>query len=135
MYVKSPSGFGFLKVDAWHTRVCLFHKAIGHACTQVVGGVAIGMNRYLAQSAERAQVVESAYVVVMLVGDENSVYPFKSRSSKHLLAKVGAAIYQDDGIISVDKCRGAQAVVARVGGRTYGACASYFGYSRRCAAA
>ena len=49
------------------TRIQVFGKAIRDACTQAIGRIPFGIHGDIAELAIRTQIVQTAYVVVMLV--------------------------------------------------------------------
>ena len=130
-YVEGGAGVNLGQPDAGDARIGVLDEAVGHTCPQVVGGVVLGVDGYLAEAAEGAQVVQPSHVVVVFVGDEHAVYGAKPVAPQHLFAEVGSAVYQDVlALVREDQCGGAQAVVARVGRGAHRTGAAHFGDTR-----
>jgi hypothetical protein len=55
--------------------------------------------------------------------------------AQHLIAEVGARVYDETLALDLDHCRGAQTSVAPIRGATYLAFAAYYGHALRCSSA
>ena len=56
-----------MQVDARRPRVRIFPKTIRHVFAQMAGAHSFGIHIHLAKVLERAQIIQSAHVVVVLV--------------------------------------------------------------------
>ena len=123
------------EVDGWYARVALVvrRKAVGYTFREVVGAELFGIDVYVSKDAVGAQVVKSSDVIVVFVSDEDCVKRFKF-DVQHLLAKVGAAVYEQARSVCLDEGRGAQSLVFVVGGGADIAGAAYLWHSARCSA-
>ena len=98
------------------------------------GCVSIRIDRYLRKTAKRTQIVQSAHMIVMLVGYQYAVYPLVNGSAQHLRPEVGAAVYQYRRVVRMQQSRRAQAVIPQIGRGADRARATYFRHSGRCSA-
>ena len=133
-HVERPARFHFLQINARYTRIFLIHKAIRHPRPQMGGRVGIRIDGYFRKTAERAQIVQSAHMVVMLVGYQHAVYPLVHGSAQHLCPEIGTAVYQYHRIVRMQQGGCTQTAVPRVGRCADGACAANFRHSGRCSA-
>ena len=116
--------------------IFVFHETIWYAPLDVVGAIAVGIDLHGIGPAEGPQVVDAAHVVVVLVREEHGIGAHGTGQAQHLLAEVGAAVDEDSAAAGdFNQCRGAQALVARVGAGAYGAVAADDGNAATCAAA
>src|SRR3712207_1140918 len=111
----------------------MIDETIGHTQGKGPRNTILRKNGNRAEATERAQIVQSAYMVVMLVGDKHGVYLFE-RHAKRLCPEVGAAIDEDAGIFRLHKSGSTQPPVSGVVRSTDSASTADLGYACRCSA-
>ena len=81
-----------LEVKRRHAGIRVFGEAVGEIVANVLHGTGVGVDVEVAESVTiRAQVVQSAHVVIMLMGQQHAVYLLE-RDRKQLHAYVRTAI-------------------------------------------
>ena len=123
-----------VEVQHGHTGIQHFAEEVGQPLAQVAVGEVIGKDVDVAESAEGAQVVDAARVVVVLVGEQHTVDGLEGHA-EHLCTEVGTTVDEYARVIGFHKGRYAQPLVALVRGEAYGAGTPDFGYSFRGAGA
>ena len=123
-------GLYSVKVEPRHTGIEHLTEEIGQALAKMGAGEVIGKDVDIAKPAEWAQVVNSARMVVVLMGEQHTV-DMVEWNAQHLLTEVGTAINQDTRIAHLHECRHTQPVVAWVIRGTHRAGASYLGHTGR----
>ena len=67
----------FLQENLRYTGIFMFQKTIGHSRTQVSFRIVIGIYGNLAETAERTKIIQSSYMVIVLMSNQYSIYFFK----------------------------------------------------------
>jgi len=116
------------EVDGRHSRVAaiLRREAVWDALEEMVGTEFLRIYVDIAEYTVWAKVVESAHMVVMLVGDEHGI-EFAEVNSQHLFTKIGTTVDKDSVAVHIDHSAATQAFIARIGACAYWTCASYLG--------
>ena len=83
-----------VQADLGNARIFVFRKTVGDALLQMCGAEVFGIDIHIAEDAQGAEIVQSAYVVIVLVRDEYGVDGPEVKG-EHLLAEVRSAVYQD----------------------------------------
>ena len=65
--------------------------------------VGIGLDRDIGKTAERAQIIQTAHMVIVFVCHQYAVYLLKRRGAQHLFPEVRATIYQYHRIIRMQQ--------------------------------
>ena len=65
--------------------------------------VGIGINRNISKTAERAQIIQTAHMIIMFVCHKYTVYLLKRRSTQHLFPEVRTTVYQYYRIICMQQ--------------------------------
>lgn len=118
-----PEGMYDMRMEHRGTGVGMLYKAVGHFVAQVVDVIALRVDVKSVGIAVGAQVVNTTYMVVMCVGDEQRIERRRA-DAKYLLAEVGASIDKYPVVTCGQQCRAAQTSVMRVGGAAYRAVAT-----------
>jgi len=108
-----------------NARITVLHQTIRQALAQMGDGIVVTIKRQVVKIAERTQVVYASHMIIMFMSDEYGIKPFVIADTKHLLAKVGAAIDEDAGVSLLHKGGTTQAFVTRILALTHGAMTSY----------
>ncbi len=124
-------GYG-VKMQARHAGIEMLGKDVWHRRVETVNSLTVGIDRDVAEGAEGAEVVKTPYMVVVDVRQQDTV-DAPERLAQHLLADVGAAVYENACRGRLDKGAAAVAVVARVKATADGAVASYNRHTAGCA--
>ena len=103
----------YVDVESGDSEIGMFDKAIGHAGADVVGNILTAVYGERFAVAVRPQVVEAAYMVVVYVGDKQSIEMWRA-GGNHLLTEVGSAVDKYVFVLNFNQGRGSQASVARV---------------------
>ena len=109
----------------------MLRKAIWDGMHQGIGRDIVGIDIYLAELTERAQVVYTARMVVVDMSQQHRVN-LAERLREHLLTEVGTGVYEYSRVFCLHQSRAAQTLVVRVGAKTRPARASYRRHSYRC---
>lgn len=114
----------FVEGESGNSGIEVGGEAVGNAGAQIGRHVGLAVDGQVAAHAvaEGAQVVDSAHVVVVAVGEEHGVDALCA-GAEHLLVEIGAAVYEDRRIAGLNEHRRAHAAVAGVGGAAHGAVA------------
>ena len=83
-----------MEMQARHAGIEMLGKDVWHRLVKAADGLPIGINRYVAESAEGPQVVQTAHMVVVYVCQQNAV-DAPEIFAQHLLADVRAAVNQN----------------------------------------
>jgi hypothetical protein len=67
-------------------------EAIGKPLPQMLAGIVVGIEGKCAFEGEGTQVIDTAYMVVVLVSDEDSIQRIPHLNTQHLFAEVRSAI-------------------------------------------
>ena len=67
----------FLQENLRYTGIFMFQKTIGHSRTQVSCRIVIGIYGNLAETAKRTKIIQSSYMVIVLMSNQHSIYFFK----------------------------------------------------------
>ena len=114
-----------VQADLRDTGIFVLRKAVGDAFFQMCGTEVFGVDIHIAEDAQGAEVVQSAYVVVVLVCDKHGIDGLEVER-EHLLPEIRSAVYQDAlPAVALYQCRGPQPPVVRVIGGADGASASH----------
>jgi len=81
----------------WNARIDMLNKAVGQSLLKVFGCVWVGIEVDGFGIGQGTQVIDSAHMVVVFMGDEAGVNGTFESNSKHLLSEVGAAVDEDAG--------------------------------------
>ena len=128
--------FHLYQIEGWHSWITfvLGREAIGDAFHEMVGTELFGIHIHISEDAVGTKVVESPYMVVVLVGDEHGI---KGREvdAQHLFAEIRATVDENALAPHLHKAGTAQSFVFRVLGSAHLAGAPYLGHSTRGSAA
>ena len=72
-YLEWLVGEYLVKVDGGNARIFVFSEAVGHVVAYVAGRYFVGIDFDVAKMAVGSKVVHAAYVVVVVVSDEQAV--------------------------------------------------------------
>ena len=131
---KRYTRLNFFQQDTGNTGIQTFSKAVRNTFAKTLSHVIFGIHRYIAEAAERTEVVQSTHMVVMLVSDQYGIQWLEIVQTHHLFTEIRSAVYQNPYTIHFDQTRTTQTLVLRVGTCTNWASTTYFGYSSRCSA-
>ena len=113
------------------TRIAMLGKTVRHGMHKRICRNIIGIDIHLAELAERAQVVYSARMIIMYMGEQHRVN-LSERLCEHLLTEVGTRVNEYPRVFGLHQCRATQAFVVRVGAKTRSARTSYSRHPHRC---
>ena len=84
------------EVERRHSRVTLllWYETVWYSLLKMSGAEILGIDIYLTKDAVRTQVVQSAYMVVVLVGYEDGI-DMMEWYGQHLLAEVRTAVEEN----------------------------------------
>ena len=119
-------------VEPGHTRIKMIGEAIGKIVLHSLHGLTVGKDVDVAQHAVRPQIVESAHMIVVLMGEQQAVY-LPERLRQELHTNVGATVEEDPRGVALDECRTAEPLVVGILAAAYLAAATYNGHTVRCA--
>lgn len=103
-------------------------KTIWHPKAKVVASVLLCIYRDIPELAERSQVVKSAHMVIMLVGDDDSVNWTELFHSQTLFTEVRSTVNKYPNSIRLDKPRTTKSLVSIVLASAYLATATDLRY-------
>lgn len=95
-YLERLMGVYLVQVYGRHARVTVFGEAVRQHLKQSLLGQGVGIDVDFAKLAVRPEVVHSAHVVIMGMGNEYAVY-LAEGLFHDLLAEVGSAVYEQPG--------------------------------------
>ena len=133
------AGLYGVQLDDRHAAILVLGKGVVILHLHAVDGglVAVDMCRVnggVVHEVEGAHIVDASGVVLVHVREEYCIY-VRHALAQHLIAEVGARVYDETLALDLDHCRGAQTPVAPIRGATYLAFAAYYGYALRCSSA
>ena len=102
-----------MQINRWHAWVFLFSKAVGHCLPKTICTDFIGINVYIPKTAVGTQVVDTAHMVVVGVGDKDGV-DLPKLLLQHLLTEIWSAVYEQTGVFCFEKSRRAKSFVTWV---------------------
>lgn len=111
-----------VETDVGHARIFVFHKTIGHALPLVAGTECVGVDVDGSLRAVGTQVVESAHVVIVFMGEQHGtdgLLAHRFGQAEHLLPEVRPAVEEQRAFGRFEQGRSAQTPVAGVGGCTH----------------
>ena len=91
-----------MKVNGWDPGIFLLRKAIWHGLVKALATDIVCINIDVAKTAVWAQVINATHVVIVRVGDENTVNS-PEFLLQHLLAEIRTAVNKYAGIFSFQK--------------------------------
>ena len=97
-----------------HSRIQIFSKTIRNTSLKAVGRICFGIDRNISETAERTQIVQPSYVIIMLVCDQYGINRTVIIHADHLFTEIRTAVYQDTHSIHFYHSRTTQAVVTRI---------------------
>lgn len=120
-----------VQLDGRHARIAVFCKTVWQHLEHALTGYGVGIDVDFAKLAVRPDIVHSAHVVVVGMGDEYAVN-LTERLHHDLLAEVWTAVNEQARAVGLDECRTAQTLVVRVGAATCVALAADGRHATRC---
>ena len=79
------------ETDIWHTGILMLYKTVGHVVTDIGSGGGVGVDIDVAEDAERAKVVHTADMVVVMMGDKDGIN-LAEFQRQHLLTEVWTTV-------------------------------------------
>lgn len=105
----------FVKLQLRNTWILVLGETIRHTLYQMVQAIPLRINTYIAKARERAQIIDSAYMVIVLVREQNTIQ-FPERAVQHLLPEIRTAIYQyARTAVTLDENGSPQPLVTHIG--------------------
>ena len=120
-----------VELDGRNTRIAVLCKAVWQHLEHALTSYRVSIDIDFAKLAIGTDVVHTAHVVVMGVGNEDAVN-LAEGLWHDLLTEIGATVDEQSRLFSLDECRAAQALVVRVGTATGIALTADGGYATRC---
>ena len=120
MYVANLECFvlvNFVQLNGRNARIAMFLEAVRQHLKHTLTCQGVGINVNFAKQAVGTYVVDASDVVVVSVGDEDTVN-LAEWLWHDLLAEIGAAVYQEPRGVGLEQNRAAQSLVVRVGAGT-----------------
>ena len=131
---KRLVGVDFVEPDCWYARIAVLGKAVRQHLEQSAAGYGVGIDVDFAKLAIGPDVVHTAHVVVVGVGNEDAI-DAPEGLGHNLLAEIGAAVNEQSRLGCLHQCRAAQPLVLGVGTLADAALAADGGYAARCSCA
>ena len=122
-----------VEADVGHSRIFVFYKTIGYALALVTRTEFVGIDVDGSLRAVGAQVVESAHVVIVLMGEQyaaDGLFAHRLGQVEHLLPEIRSAVEEQRAFGRFEQGRSAQAPVAGVRGRTHRTVAAQLRHAR-----
>jgi hypothetical protein len=121
----------FFQCYTRNPRIGIGSETIRNTLAKVLYHIGFSVDWNIPKATERSKIIQSAYMVVMLMGNQHGIDGLEIVQANHLLAKIRTAINQYPHTVYFEQSRTTQTVVARVRTSTHGTSAPYFRHSRR----
>ena len=120
-----------VELDGRDTRIAVICKTVGQHLEHALASDGVGIDIDFAKLTIGTNVVHATHMVVVGMGDENSVN-LAERLRHNLLAEVWTTVDEQSRLFSLYECRTTQSLIMRVGTTTRIAVATDSGHATRC---